>query len=305
VSTEKENTLLIIDDEKTNLRILTHILGQDYNIYTATNGESGIKIARDNMPDLILLDILMPGMDGYQILSEIKKNEETRRIPVIFITGLNSDEDEEKGLALDAVDYITKPFNDKIVKLRVRNQVQVVNQLRTIEYMSMHDQLTKIPNRRSFDERLNMEWNRAKRELTSISILLADVDRFKSINDTYGHQQGDIVLQTLAKIFPRSLRRPADFVARWGGEEFVILLPNTPLAGATEVAEHIRSDIEKTEISCAGGLTLNITISIGVNSQVPERDSPLAQFISGADKALYAAKQEGRNKVLNIQNLLD
>ena len=305
MSTEKENTLLIIDDEKTNLRILTHILGQDYNIYTATNGESGIKIARDNMPDLILLDILMPGMDGYQILSEIKKNEETRRIPVIFITGLNSDEDEEKGLALDAVDYITKPFNDKIVKLRVRNQVQVVNQLRTIEYMSMHDQLTKIPNRRSFDERLNMEWNRAKRELTSISILLADVDRFKSINDTYGHQQGDIVLQTLAKIFPRSLRRPADFVARWGGEEFVILLPNTPLAGATEVAEHIRSDIEKTEISCAGGLTLNITISIGVNSQVPERDSPLAQFISGADKALYAAKQEGRNKVLNIQNLLD
>ena len=305
MNTEKGNSLLIIDDEKANLRILTHILSPDYNIYTATNGAAGIKIAREYMPDLILLDILMPEMDGYQTLSEIKKNEETRTIPVIFITGLNSDEDEEKGLALDAADYITKPFNGNIIKLRVRNQIQMVNQLRTIEYMSMHDQLTKIPNRRSFDERLQMEWYRAKRERTAISILIADVDKFKNINDTYGHQQGDIVLQMIAKIFPKSLRRPADFAARWGGEEFVILLPNTPLPGAMEVAELVRSNVEKIEVPCADDFTLKVTISIGVNSQEPAQGSPLANFISDADKALYAAKQGGRNRVLNSKSLSD
>jgi len=134
VNDEKENSLLIIDDEKVNLKILTHILGPEYTIYTATNGTHGIKIAMDCMPDLILLDILMPEMDGYETLSEIKKNEKTRAIPVIFITGLNSEKDEEKGLALEATDYITKPFGAMIVRLRVRNQIQIINLRRDLEY---------------------------------------------------------------------------------------------------------------------------------------------------------------------------
>ena len=293
----KENSLLIIDDEKVNLKILTHILSPDYTIYTATNGANGIKIAREHLPDLILLDILMPEMDGYETLAEIKKYEKTKKIPVIFITGLDSEKDEEKGLALDAADYIIKPFSSLIVKLRVRNQIQMLNQLRTIEYLSMHDQLTQLPNRRSFDERLRMEWNQAIREQTPISILMTDLDKFKKFNDMYGHQQGDTVLRMVAGIFPQSLKRPGDFAARWGGEEFTVLLPNTPLSGAMDIAERIRAAVESIKIPCADGSTLNITISIGVNSHLPTKDSSMTSFVSTADKALYDAKQSGRNIV--------
>jgi len=301
MNSEKENSLLIIDDEKVNLKILTHILSPEYTIYTATNGANGIKIAKEYMPDLILLDILMPEMDGYETLSEIKKCEETKKIPVIFITGLDSEKDEEKGLALDAADYIIKPFSALIVKLRVRNQIQMINQLRTIEYLSMHDQLTQLPNRRSFDERLRMEWNQAIRERTFISILMTDLDRFKKFNDIYGHQQGDIILREIAKIFPQSLKRPGDFAARWGGEEFAVLLPNTPLSGALDIAERIRATVEKKGIPCADATMLNITISIGVNSKTPAKGDSITNFISDADRALYDAKQAGRNSVHCLQ----
>jgi diguanylate cyclase (GGDEF)-like protein len=296
---EKKNTLLIVDDENTNLKVLAHILGQDYTIYTATNGKSAIEKAKEYKPDLILMDILMPEMDGYATLSEIKKCEEIKRIPVIFITGLSSDEDEEKGLSLDAADYITKPFSAMIVKLRVRNQIQIVNQMRTIERLSMIDQLTGIPNRRSFDERLHVEWKLAIREQTPISILMIDVDKFKNLNDKYGHQQGDVALQTIAKNFPLAFKRPSDFSARWGGEEFIALLPNTPIDGAMDIAEKIRSGIENTDIPFSGGPPIRATISIGVNSLVPSQDSSADEFISIADRALYEAKQAGRNRVVS------
>jgi len=296
---KQKNTLLIVDDESTNLKFLSYILGSDYTIFTATNGENAIEKTRDYMPDLILLDILMPGMDGYQTLSELRKHEELRKIPVIFITGLNSDEDEEKGLALDAADYITKPFSPMIVKLRVRNQVQIINQLRTIERLSMTDQLTNLPNRRSFDARLRMEWNRAVREQTPISILITDVDNFKNFNNTYGHQQGDLVLQMVAKTFPQSFRHPGDFAARWGGEEFVVLLPNTSLDDVLDIAEKIRANIENAVIPCIDGSTTKVTVSIGVNSQIPAQGDSIDAFISGADKALYTAKENGRNRIIH------
>jgi len=299
MSEKKKNSLLIVDDEKMTLNFLTHVLGSEYTIYSASTGENAIKIAREYLPDLILLDILMPGMDGYQTLSELRNCMETSRIPVIFTSGLSSTEDEEKGLSLGVVDYITKPFSGLIVKLRIQNQIQIINQLRIIEYLSMIDQLTKIHNRRSFDERLRMEWNQAIREQTTISLLMMDLDRFKNLNDTYGHQQGDIVLQTVAKIFPHSFSRPGDFVARWGGEEFVVLLPNTPSVGAKEIAEKIRTDVESVKIFCPNGSSIKITISIGVSTQLPVHDSPIDAFISNADKALYAAKEAGRNKVIH------
>jgi diguanylate cyclase (GGDEF)-like protein len=166
--------------------------------------------------------------------------------------------------------------------------------------MSMIDQLTNLPNRRCFDERLQMEWKQAVREQTPISLLMMDIDSFKNINDTYGHQQGDIVLKIIAKTFPQAFKRPADFAARWGGEEFIALLPNTRLEGAMEMAEKIRSDIEKIAIPYNEGETIKITISIGVNSLVPELKSSTNAFISNADKALYAAKAAGKNKVFNF-----
>jgi diguanylate cyclase (GGDEF)-like protein len=296
---ENKNSLLIVDDDNISVKVLVDILSSEYTIYTAINGQNAIEKAKEYKPDLILLDIMMPDIDGYHTLSELKKDEETYRIPVIFLTALDSDEDEEKALSLNASDYITKPIKPMIVKLRVRNQIQIVNQIRTIERLSLIDQLTGIPNRRCFDERLQMEWKRAKREQTSISLLMIDLDKFKRINDTYGHQQGDIVLQTVVKTFQYAFNRPADFAARWGGEEFIVLLPNTSLSGAMNVAEKIRTAVEKTEIPYYEGVIIKLTVSIGVNSLIPEQDSSINAFISNADKALYAAKEAGRNRVIH------
>jgi len=293
----KKNSLLIVDDVNANIRILTNILGSDYFIYTATDGMEAIEKAKSYMPDIILLDILMPEMDGYETLKVIKKTPVISKIPVIFITGLDSDEDEEKGLSLDAVDYITKPFSQTVVKLRIRNQMQIINQMRMIESMSLFDQLTKLPNRRNFDERLNIEWKQAIREKTPISLLLMDLDKFKQINDIYGHQQGDIVLQTVSSIFTKALKRPGDMAARWGGEEFIILMPNTPKDGAVDIAENIRLKVEETVIQRNDGPKMNVTISIGINSIIPSIDNTIDNFISEADKQLYAAKAAGRNKV--------
>jgi len=294
---KQKNSILVVDDETSNLMVLTHILGSEYTIYTAENGVNAVKKAIEYRPDLILLDIVMPEMDGYETLSALRKSEETHKIPIIFITGLSSDEDEEKGLSLEAADYISKPFSPQIVKLRVKNQIQIVNQLRTIEHLSMIDQLTGIPNRRNFDERLGMEWKQAIRESQPICILIIDIDKFKDYNDTYGHQQGDVVLRTVAVIIEQSLKRPTDFTARWGGEEFIVLLPNTPLDGAMEVAEQIRQNVEKEEILFASGLTTKVTVSIGLNMQVPVLGSSAELFFSKADKALYVAKEIGRNNV--------
>jgi diguanylate cyclase (GGDEF)-like protein len=295
---ENKNSLLIVDDDNISVKVLVDILSPEYTIYTATNGQNAIEKAKEYKPDLILLDIMMPDIDGYHTLSELKKDEETSKIPVVFLTGLNSDEDEEKALSLNASDYITKPIKPMIVKLRVRNQIQIVNQIRTIERLSLIDQLTGIPNRRCFDERLQMEWRRAKREQTPVSLLMIDLDKFKRINDTYGHQQGDIVLQAVVKSLQQAFNRPADFAARWGGEEFIVLLPNTSLSGAMNVAEKIRMGVEKTEIPYYEGVIIKLTVSIGVNSLIPEQDSSMNAFISNADKALYAAKEAGRNKVI-------
>jgi diguanylate cyclase (GGDEF)-like protein len=295
---ERKNSLLIIDDEKMNLKVLTHILGSEYTIYTASSGASGIEKARDYKPDLILLDILMPDMDGYETLAELRNDEKTQNIPIIFITGLNSIEDEEKGLSLGTVDYISKPFGAMIVKLRVRNQIKIINQFRTIQHLSMIDQLTNLPNRRSFDERLRIEWNRATREQVPIGFLMIDVDKFKKYNDTYGHQQGDVVLKTVAKVFTQSIKRAGDFVARWGGEEFTVLLPNTVLDGALDLAESIRMNVENAPVPCIDGSANKVTVSIGVSSMIPIQGSSVDALISNADAALYMAKDQGRNRIV-------
>ena len=298
---KSKNSILIVDDEKSNLMVLTHLLSREYTIYTARDGQDAINKARKLLPDLILLDIIMPEMDGYDALAALKKSDETRAIPVIFITGLDSGEDEEKGLALKAADYISKPFRSAIVKLRIRNQVQIVNQLRTIERLSMIDQLTGIANRRSFDNRLNMEWRRAIREKTAISLLMIDVDKFKKYNDTYGHQQGDVLLQAVADVYCRTLKRPGDFAARWGGEEFAILLPASDMNGALTVAEDIRANVENEVIVCPDGEATKVTVSIGVNTKDPNTNCSIDSFISGADSALYAAKGRGRNRVCQYE----
>jgi diguanylate cyclase (GGDEF)-like protein len=296
---EKNNSVLIVDDENSNIMALTYILSPEYKVFAAKSGKNAIVAAEKHLPDIILLDIIMPEMDGYDVLSELKNSEKTMNIPVIFITGLSNSGDEEKGLALGASDYIIKPFSSSIVKLRVRNQIKMLEQLRTIERLSMIDPLTGLPNRRSLDNRLILEWARALRDQSSISILMIDIDLFKNYNDTYGHQQGDVVLQTIAKVFSQTLLRSVDFTSRWGGEEFLVLLPKTTLKGALKIAEQIRVNMENSEIPCIDGTITKVTISIGVNSIVPSMNDTIEKFISAADEALYSAKRTSRNKVVS------
>ena len=298
MDTPDKNSLLIVDDDTSSLVALTHILQPEYTVYTAKDGAGALKNAEQNPPDLILLDILMPGMDGYEVIAALQASDKLGEIPVIFITGLNHCEDEEKGLALGAMDYIAKPFQPTIVKLRVQHQMQIINQLRMIKRMSLIDQLTGIPNRRSFDERLRMEWARAIRVGCSMCMLMIDVDRFKVYNDTYGHLQGDVALRTLAKILAQGIGRPGDFFARWGGEEFAALLPHTDIHGGRHIGEQIRVAVENTVIPLPDGSSTRLTVSIGVNAYTPTQGSPADVFVSGADKALYAAKSAGRNKVV-------
>jgi diguanylate cyclase (GGDEF)-like protein len=297
VETIEKNRLLIVDDDSSNLMALSHILGSEYIIHVAANGEAAVKMAENFIPDLILLDIILPGMDGYEVFNELQNLDKTAHIPIIFITGLNNKDDEKKGLRMGAVDYISKPFDDVIVKLRVQHQIRIINQLRIIERLSMIDQLTGIPNRRNFDNRLRIEWARAVRESTSVSLLMVDVDYFKNYNDTYGHQQGDAALKMVAERIHQTLGRMTDFAARWGGEEFVVLIPGTDFKGACEIGERIRENIENTETLCVDGTVTKVTVSVGVNTHMPLKTSSIDEFISNADRALYSAKNMGRNRV--------
>ena len=295
-------SILVIDDQESAIAVLTKILGSEYTVYAANNGKEGIIAAEEYLPDIILLDILMTDMDGFAVFAALKDIEKTRNIPIIFITSLVDEENEEKGLALGAADYIAKPFSPSIVKLRVNHQIKMLEQLRVIERLSMLDELTDLPNRRSFEARLSSEWARASREKTPISILVIDVDKFKNYNDTYGHMQGDVALQTVSNVFSQMLKRPGDFAARWGGEEFIVLLPNTGLAGALEIAEHIRRATEIMQVPCLEGPVRTITVSIGVNTRTNGQEGTIDEFISGADKALYDAKVKGRNRVSSLES---
>ena len=293
----KKNTLLIVDDDKSNLLMLSHILQAEYNIRIASDGVSAVNIAEKYLPDLILMDIIMPDMDGYQVIKTLQDSEKTAHIPVIFITGLNNHDDEKKGLELGAADYISKPFDDMIVKLRVHQQIRIINQLRTIENLSMIDQLTGIPNRRNFDNRLQQEWGRATRESVSLCLLMIDVDHFKNYNDNYGHQHGDKALCLVAEILTKTLKRTSDFAARWGGEEFIVLLPNSVSKGGLDIGEQIRLNIEAAELPCDNGDITKMTVSIGINAHTPTLSCSLHEFILKADRALYTAKNTGRNRV--------
>jgi diguanylate cyclase (GGDEF)-like protein len=290
--------ILVVDDETANLAVLNKILSPEYVVFTAKSGGEGLRRVAEDKPDLILLDIIMPDINGFELLKTLKANPDTRQIPVIIITGLDNEVDEERGFVLGAVDYITKPFKNTIVAARVRTHIQIVRHLRVIERLGMVDPLTDISNRRCFDDRLTMEWRRALRDQKPISFMMIDVDKFKTYNDTYGHPQGDTLLRTIARIFAAAARRSGDISARLGGEEFGVLLPDTELHAAAKLAEEIRSRVETERIPTVDGkIQTCITVSIGVASTVPTKDSSPETFISRADTLLYQAKEKGRNRI--------
>ncbi|AEF81051.1 GGDEF domain-containing response regulator [Leadbettera azotonutricia] len=299
MESSKKYSVLIVDDEKSDLMLLNRVLSPEYTVFTAKSGTEALSRTERDKPDLILLDIIMPDISGFDVLVQLKEAPATRNIPVIIITGLTSEDDEEKGLFLGAVDYIAKPFKNAIVRARVSTHLQILHHIRTIEHLGLIDPLTDIPNRRSFDDRMAMEWRRAIREKLPISFLMMDVDKFKTYNDTYGHPQGDVLLQTLARIFAGAARRPSDLAARLGGEEFGVLLSNTSAENAKAIAERIRAEVEAMRVPTVDGKTITTaTISIGATTCFPADGDNSKDFISKADENLYSAKTNGRNRVV-------
>ena len=291
-------TLLIVDDEKHNRTLLTELLQDDYQIILAKNGVQALKKARERSPDLILLDVLMPEMDGLAVIRALKAGDATRHIPVIFVSALDSILDEERGLELGAVDYITKPFHPPIVRVRVRNHLQSVHQRRLLEQLAMIDSLTEIPNRRRYAEVYKLEWRRCLRNSKALSLIIVDVDHFKIYNDTYGHAAGDLVLKRVAKAIQSALKRPADFVARYGGEEFAVVLPEIDAGFAQQVAEAIRAAVQALAIAFPESATSPwVTVSLGGASWLPRHNEVDTELFGRADQCLYDAKRSGRNQV--------
>ena len=292
-----DSTLLIVDDDRHNRLLLTDLFEGEYKIIQAKNGVQALERARAHAPDLILLDVLMPEMDGMAVIRALKRDDATRHIPVIFITSLVSTADEELGLDLGAVDYIAKPFHPSIARVRVRNHLQIVRQRRLLEQIAALDGLTGIPNRRRFDDALAQEWSRCQRSGLPLSLIIADVDKFKQYNDTLGHAAGDRVLQEVAAALRQSARRPGDLAARYGGEEFVLLLPETEAPQAQQLADELLQRMAARKLphpaSSAGPC---VTLSLGGITTIPASNEVDPDFFERADAALYQAKANGRNR---------
>ncbi len=292
------HTVLIVDDEKHNRLLLTELFAGQYRVIQAKNGAQAIELAQQHQPDLILLDVLMPDMDGMAVVRTLKREDRTRQIPVVFITALDSAADEELGLELGAVDYITKPFHPSIVRVRVRNHLQIVHQRRLLEQLAALDGLTGIPNRRRFDQALEQEWRRCQRAGQPLSLIVADVDWFKPYNDALGHAAGDRVLQEVAAVLRQGARRPGDLAARYGGEEFVLLLPGTDVPQAQELAEQLRGRVQQLALAHpASPVAPCVTLSLGGASTLAQTSEVDGGFFARADAALYQAKKAGRNRV--------
>ncbi|MCG5240148.1 diguanylate cyclase domain-containing protein [Azospirillum doebereinerae] len=290
--------ILVVDDIPSNVHVLSRILKDDYDIYFATDGEKALELVQRRLPDLVLLDIMMPGMDGYEVCSRIKADPATNDIPVIFISAKSEVEDETRGLEVGAIDFITKPISPPIVKARVRNHLLLKRQADLLRSLSFLDGLTGIANRRRFDETMEREWRRCARIQQPVSLVILDVDHFKAYNDQYGHQSGDECLRAVAEVLAERMKRPCDLVARYGGEEFVCLLPETENRGAAQVAEWLRAAVADCGIPHANSpVAPHVTISLGVATMVPATGRTPDQLAQAADQLLYQAKRAGRNRV--------
>lgn len=310
--------ILIVDDVPTNLSILAQTLkDQGLTVWVATSGHAALKQLSHALPDLILLDIQMPGMDGLETCEKLKADPRTTDIPIIFMTALSDQANKVKGLSLGAVDYITKPFEEAEVLARVRVHLSLreltLNLQREIEERirieaelaeanaSLHrlahiDGLTQVANRYRFDQDIEQAWRRLQRDHEPLSLILCDVDHFKRFNDHYGHQAGDDCLRQVAQAIQKAVHRPDDLVARYGGEEFAIVLPSTHAQGAVQVAVSICLEILNLQIPHeVSTVSPYITLSLGIATVIPHPEQAIDALIELTDKALYQAKAEGRN----------
>jgi diguanylate cyclase (GGDEF)-like protein len=318
-TTSTNGTILVIDDNVTNLKVASaHLQAANYEVLTARDGLSGIERIKFAQPDLILLDVQMPGIDGFETCRRLKTDPATAAIPVIFTTVLTNVEDKVRGFTSGAVDYIPKPFqveellarvNTHLTIYRLQRELQAeIRERRTAEVglkkanselqrLAVLDDLTQLANRRRFDQYLQQQWQPV--QPTKLSLLLCDVDYFKRYNDGYGHSAGDVCLQQVARAIGRAVNYTKDLAARYGGEEFAVILPETDQAGAALVAEAVLTEVRNLRIPHAYSEVANIvTLSIGLATITPLSSSDPLSLINTADAALYGAKQQGRNRVV-------
>jgi diguanylate cyclase (GGDEF)-like protein len=295
--------ILIVDDSKLIAHVAKTMLAkQGHEVLLAQDGKAGLEAAKSGQPDIILLDLIMPVMDGYEVCQHLKADEATQEIPIIMVTSKAETADKVKGLQMGALDYVTKPFDEAELIARVNIHLklrelyrEVQAQNKQLQEMANRDGLTGLYNHRYFHEQLSQDFLRAKRYHEQLTCVLLDIDFFKKFNDTYGHQTGDIVLQNLAQVIEASTRE-SDLAARYGGEEFALVMYHTDQAAALEAAERLRARVESQEVKDNGNV-LRVTISVGVATFPHENIRDAKELIEFADQALYKAKENGRNRV--------
>ncbi|MFP4030643.1 MAG: diguanylate cyclase [Desulfococcaceae bacterium] len=304
--------VLMVDDNPRNLQVLGAILKREgYELIVAADGRQALNAVRRTRPDLILMDVMMPVMDGFEACRRIKCEAEGREIPLIFLTARNETDDLLQGFEAGAVDYVTKPFNQAELLARVRTHIdlrrsrmaletayaELAAAHRQLELAARTDPLTGLFNRREMMERITAEVGRFQRNGAVFSLAIADIDEFKPFNDRYGHACGDRVLCAVADRMRDRIRRQ-DVVGRWGGEEFLVLLPDTDLEGAAAAAENLRQAVRSTGCRWAGE-ELSVTVTIGVSEFQADMDADACLRV--ADNRLYAGKAAGKNRVVGVE----
>ncbi len=289
--------LLVVDDQPINIQTLYQVFHADHEVFVATSGEQALAFCRGNpLPDLILLDVVMPGLDGLAVCQQLKADPVLANIPVIFVTACMDPADETRALEAGGVDFITKPVNPMVVRARVKTHLTLKAQEDFLRSLVFVDGLTGVANRRRFDEALLSEWRQCRRAGTPLALLMIDIDHFKRYNDHYGHPTGDACLQQVAAVLKAAMQRACDLVARYGGEEFVCLLPGCDQAPALAKAQALQAALAAQGIAHEASPTAAwVTLSIGVAVAQPQAGGSPAALVAAADAALYSAKHRGRN----------
>ncbi|GLK44668.1 MULTISPECIES: diguanylate cyclase [Novosphingobium] len=295
-------TILIVDDEVSNIEIMNAVLEDDYEVLFSTSGQQALDTARRSPPDLILLDVLMPGIDGFEVCRQIKADPELADIPVIFTTGLGDTDHEMRGLSLGAIDYVTKPIQPAILRARVGNHVELKRLRDQLANLAVTDALTGLSNRRQMEQALQAEVGRLGRTGDWLTVIMIDIDFFKQFNDTYGHPAGDRCIVMVSAALTRAVKRASDLPARYGGEEFACILPGADPEGAALVAQEISLHVQSLNIPHERSqVSPFITVSIGVASARCLPDMTPEMWLKEADQQLYRSKQQGRDRVTAIE----
>ncbi len=322
-------SILVVDDNPENLSVALNFLAEkQFEMAVATDGNSALESAQLVKPQLILLDVMLPDISGFELCKQLKTDPVLSETPIIFMTALDEPQYKVQGFKAGGVDYVTKPLERLELLARVDNHLRIRQQTTTLKTANRNlqqanktlqlrnrtvtennrklqqlvhiDGLTQVGNRRCFDERLNQEWLRLRRERMPLSLILFDIDYFKAYNDRYGHPAGDTCLAQIAQAVKLLLKRPGDLLTRYGGEEFAIILPNVDAAGAIYVADRIQTEIARLEIHHESSSVSNyVTVSQGISTCMPLNNMPPAQILKSADQALYLAKQQGRNQAIH------